>query len=366
MQKLDIFREPIDLTPEVAAFKGIKFAFVHHGHDGALLRLAGEYFVESLNRFGFPAQMVSLHQRDYGPRVLGSDVVIYYRFVIDQTHVMQALHNTGKITLVHTDDHISHDHIKDLPADHKAAFLKNVHMAMGMSACNPKLLEYFQFKEHRFLRTSGLSPRMLDILRQPKRNEGPLRLAVIAGPGRKFDVEFLQDLVRELNVLKVPCVLHYFGSPIDWRTPMGCVMALSHPYVACHNPMEYYNLLRLWMIDVVVNHADEQNSFMHCKAHLKMIEAGALNAVLVTSRITPYLETIEEGMTGFFASTPGEFADKISKLAFNRTLLWSSQAATRSFVERHFNMDTVTARFLGRLIRVFGGRMRELHIKRHR
>jgi hypothetical protein len=51
--------------------------------------------------------------------------------------------------------------------------------------------------------------------------------------------------------------------------------------------------------------------FVSHNSELKFVESGAMGVPVVTSRVAPYTEFMVEGENGFFASVPGEFAEKV-------------------------------------------------------
>jgi glycosyltransferase involved in cell wall biosynthesis len=61
----------------------------------------------------------------------------------------------------------------------------------------------------------------------------------------------------------------------------------------------------------------ENQEFFHCKSELKFIEAGAMGVPLLASRMAQFDDFIVNNSTGFFASSPEEFADKIVFLVRN-------------------------------------------------
>jgi intein/homing endonuclease len=86
--------------------------------------------------------------------------------------------------------------------------------------------------------------------------------------------------------------------------------------------------------------------FVSHNSELKFVEAGAMGVPMVVSRVHPFTEIIKEGETGFFASTPEEFADKIMFVLRNRELARKVGSASRDHVRKEYDIRKHARKFM--------------------
>ena len=67
---------------------------------------------------------------------------------------------------------------------------------------------------------------------------------------------------------------------------------------------------------------------------------------LVTSRIPPYTEILKENETGFFASTPREFAEKILKVMRNEKLSRYVSENAKNMVREKYDVMINAQKFI--------------------
>jgi glycosyltransferase involved in cell wall biosynthesis len=156
------------------------------------------------------------------------------------------------------------------------------------------------------------------------------------------------------------CVFRCFGRQFASRAK---VRVVTYDYFQFADWRGYYAKLPELDLGVVINPLVENEEFWWCKSEVKFIEAGAMGVPLVTSRVPPYLELIKEGETGFFASTPKEYAEKVVAVMRDEAMSRKVSAAMYAKVVEEYDIEKNTRKFLDDLVDVIGRsgkRMRSL------
>jgi hypothetical protein len=86
--------------------------------------------------------------------------------------------------------------------------------------------------------------------------------------------------------------------------------------------------------------------FISHNSELKFVETAAMGVPLITSRVRPYIEFMKEGDTGFFATTPKEFAYKILMIMRNEKLARQVSDNAYRYMITNYNVDTNARKFI--------------------
>lgn len=81
--------------------------------------------------------------------------------------------------------------------------------------------------------------------------------------------------------------------------------------------------------------------FNRCKSSIKYYEQAALGMPTVASNMSPYSDDIEDGKTGYLASSPEEWVEKLSRLIEDPALRGKMGGEARRYVERERSVEVV-------------------------
>lgn len=329
---------------------------VHDGVDAVLRRLAIDYFAEALAEMGYRVQPVKFMSPEYAAAKEWAEVVIFYRVSRDIWHEVHDWRNRKAVTIQHFDDFVFNPCRFYNSDEERTHVFRNFEASDAVSACNRRLLSHMTVEKPKLYRTSCLPERMLKrIGRQPGQTSQLPVVACFAGLSRQSNHDFLADVMHSFDRLDLPVVYRWFSATDGPYAKYGFrnVRLERQAIVPFDTAEPWYDAIARCRPDVVLNFLDETLEFMHCKAHLKYIESGALGSVLLTSRISPFTEDIHEGFNGAFASTKDEFVGKLAWLLSDRERLSRMQANANEDVLNRFNAKTVAKNFLAELRRYF-------------
>jgi glycosyltransferase involved in cell wall biosynthesis len=327
-----------------------KMVFVCNGHNPSSIRWALEYLKDALIRGGTNVSIVDLGRGGKSSDCFGADVVMIYRCVDEKTFkLMGELKAKGSFVLYFLDDYIFQTNckyggtVKDWLAP--VPFMNETNCSVSSSAY---LLSKMQGKL-KILRKTVLGPDGMKFAKQEyRRNRAIFSIGWTAGTGRKnwMDGLVAQSLQEVDNGLKPGEVFafHYFG--MKKFPAYKNVKVVGHECVPTEKWMEWYSKLKELDLGAVINPLEENDEWCHCKSGLKFVEAGAMGVPLVTSRVKPYTEFIMDGVNGFLASTPVEFAEKMLLLMRNDVLSRKVSYEVRKQVETDYDVDRNATKFL--------------------
>lgn len=111
------------------------------------------------------------------------------------------------------------------------------------------------------------------------------------------------------------------------------------------DPVRYPQALANLRLDVAIAPLLAGHPFNRCKSNVKFLEYAALELPVVASRAEPYLE-IEDGVTGFLASSPYEFYTKLRALAEDPALRRAIGRAARAYAQSRYDISATAGRLL--------------------
>ena len=316
-----------------------KMVFVCNGHDAMLVRWAISTLADAVVRLGIEVSTIDLAKGGDERECNGADIVVVYRsFDYRTTRLMRRVRASGSRVIFFLDDYLFQPNCKYsggwvAPLD----FLTESDYLMSSSKV---LLSKMESDKPKILRRSVLSAEATRVLIQRyRRDSGKFSIGWTAGRGRFGMMDkFISDMLREISVNMVAgekCDFHCFGSRCFASYPNLDVH--EHLYFKPEDWRGLYSKLVSFDLGVIINPLEEDDEFHTTKSELKFVESGTMGVPLVTSRIPPYTEILREGETGFFASDPREFAEKVLKVMRNENLARSVSESVKKMVGEGYN-----------------------------
>jgi len=297
-----------------------KVVFVLNGHDLMLRRWAAGYLCDAMRGFGIDAKIVDI-AKENDSKCDGADLVVVYRcFDLRTIRVMRRVRIQGAFVVFFLDDYLFQPDCRYTGGcPFTTDSMAEADVLMSSSA---ELLKRMPLDKPKILRRSVLDAEAMGLLRQEYRRTGEFSIGWPAGAGRGTRMDgFIHEFLREMESRlegEERCIFHCFGRRVfegGKRVVVG-----QNVYFGGKDWQGFYTKMRSFDLGVVINPLDEKDEFWWCKSELKFVESGAMGVPLVTSRVPPYLELIKDGVNGFLASTPSEFADKVVELMRNEEL----------------------------------------------
>lgn len=193
---------------------------------------------------------------------------------------------------------------------------------------------------------NALNPARWDFAPLPK-EDGKIILGWAGASAHEKDL----GLVRRafINLLDRYSNLHI-------RCLHGAVDLLDHPRFEnvedWVNILDYPEKLHSMNFDIAVAPLWD-SEFNRAKSNLRYLEYSMLGIPTVASPVYPYKNTIEEGTDGYFASTTGEWVDKISKLCDNTELRTNIGQNAKQKVIKEYNSELVAQKYADLLKQLF-------------
>jgi hypothetical protein len=331
----------------------LNFLLLHHGHDPTLRRHALDYFQESLRGHGYGCYTLHYRDKRLSAFVDRADIVIMYRFVVDASDLVRTLKEHGKIVVGHYDDYFWDDELLRIEERHGIlATMEEMHVLSGTSQY---LLRMMPFDRPKIFRPAAINADLFRDL-EPKSPAKHLGVGVFGGNCRKEQQSFFRSVLDGLSDCEHRIRFYHFGvedSELDFYAkfqndnPNIDIIRLS--YVGLGNWRAHYKKLKTARLDVVLNYLPDDQECMHAKSHMKFVEAGALGAALLTSKMRPFATDFRDGEEILFAKKPDQFAKKILKLASDPDEARIIGQTARSLVRKRFLMDKVAVDFVNNL-----------------
>ena len=166
-----------------------------------------------------------------------------------------------------------------------------------------------------------------------KKNDGIIRI-IWSGAGSHYnDLQLIEEVITKI-CQKYPnvhfCLMGYFGEsnqgknlfqdiPSNTSICPHCKEAGQLEKIPGIDLLYYPSKLKECAADIAVAPLIE-TGFNQGKSDLKIKEYSALSIPVIASRMTPYKESVQEGYTGFLASTGKEWFDALELLIKNEEL----------------------------------------------
>jgi len=338
----------IRLKGELTRLLRLRFAQINT--DEALLRWALGYLRDALKKEGIDVEIVNIATPAGRESCESADMVMFYRtYDQDSLDFIKRLKVKGKFLLYFIDDYIFQPNCKYAPNVDRL-IKPFFEVADVIVASNTKLLDKTPKDKKKIFRRTIIDRETFDLLDPGQyTSSAPNCYAIgwLAGIGRREMNGFVKEMLTRLDgKLGEGEEVHFicFGNH-DLGT-FKKVKVTEHPYFKPAEWREFYNECRSFAFTVVVNPLDESDEFCHCKSELKHLETGAMRVPLVTARVHPFTEVIQEGKNGFFASTPEEFADKALMVCRNPSLAEKVAETAHEHVREEYDSGRNARKFL--------------------
>lgn len=168
------------------------------------------------------------------------------------------------------------------------------------------------------------------------RTKGEIRVGFAASPGREKDLLQLKDALQGLLDRNAKVVLEFVGAEpkfFKWSERIRYFEPLND-YKAFIEFMQG----RDWDIGLAPLSDSRSNDY---KTNNKYREYGALGIPSVYSASVPYQESVENGVTGYVASSPEEWDAALSALAGSEDTRTAMSKAAHLDVAKRFSLDAV-------------------------
>lgn len=338
----------VRLQGELGCYKKIKsMVFVMYGHDPMQRRWCIDYLSEAVRKTGIETKVVDVESEGAEKVCEDVDVVLVYKcFQTVVLDMMRRLRAKGVFVVFMVDDYLFQPGCKYTNGGLPLTPLKEADAVLSPSSL---LLSKVPLDKPKILRRNVLDETVMRMLRQKyRRNRDVFSVALTMSPGPGRDIDGFID--KMLGVLDMgvrygeKLVVHYFGKKVVGK--YGRIRVEEHPAFERGDWKGFYEKIVELDLGAIVNPLDEVNEYWSCKSDLKYVESGAMGVPLVTSRVRPFAEFMKEGENGFFASTPGEFAEKVLKIMRDEEL--SRKVSERAFEYVTENCDVAknAAKFL--------------------
>ena len=325
-----------------------KVVFVCNGHDAMLIRWAISTLADAVSKLGIVTKTIDLAKGGNERECDGADIVVVYRsFDYRTTRLMRRVRIAGSRVIFFLDDYLFQPNCQYsggwvAPLD----FITESDFLMSSSKV---LLSKMVSDKPKILRRSVLSEEVTRVLIQGyRRDSSKFSIGWVAGKGRFGMMDlFISNILRELSEGMVEgerCDFHCFGSRLF--PSFTNVETHEHLYYKPEDWRGLYSKIVSFDLGVMINPLEETDEFHHTKSELKFVESGTMGVPLVTSRIPPYTEILKENETGFFASTPREFAEKILKVMRNEKLSRYVSENAKNMVREKYDVMINAQKFI--------------------
>lgn len=325
-----------------------KMIFLCNGHDATLVRWALKYLCDAVNAEGIPTTIVDYAKMNNENFVGDADVIMVYRsFDLRILNLMKRLRQQGRFVMFFLDDYLFQMNCK-YTGDWNTS-MGTLNEADCLVSSNAVLLSNMPPQKPKILRRSVLDEEALGVLKQEyRRDSDKFVIGLLSGSGRrKLMEQFICEMLYLLDGM-IPsdkqCIFAYFGH----REYPRCknIVFKENLYFT---PESWKPLYEKWVsldMGVVINPLEEDDQWCHCKSELKFVESAAMGVPIITSRVFPYNGFLTEGKTGFFASTPEEFAKKILLVMMNEPLSRKVSTACNAYMLENYNVKDNAKQFL--------------------
>lgn len=324
-----------------------KIVFVSSGHEYGLVRLALRYLSDAINKEGIECILADLERSENIEHLEDADVVMIYR-TFDQRSLNLIRRLREKcFVMFFLDDYLFQPNCKytynwQAPIEHLEAsdcLVSSSAVLLSKMPDKPKIL-----------RRTVLDEEAMGILNQEyRRDESIFNIGWIGSSGRRammdhFVYKILKILDQKLGNSDIKCYFYCFGN--REYPQFDNVQVKEHFYI---DPKLWKELYEKWVsfdLSVIINPLDETDDFCHCKSELKLIESGAMGVPLITSRVPPFTDITQEGINGFFASTPEEYVEKILLLKKDVELSRKVSKNVKEYVVKNYDVRDNAIKFL--------------------
>lgn len=167
------------------------------------------------------------------------------------------------------------------------------------------------------------------LLSMERKRPGQVTMGWTGGGSHTRDMAMVAVPLRRAMDREPKLRLHIVGT--DFRHTLGHTNTRHTPWLKSRDWMGYYSALDFdFGIAPIVS-----SKFNESKSYLKPLEYAALGIPCIASDWGPYREFIQDGVTGFLVSKPGQWTDRIRLLANDAKLRESMGQKAREVAAQH-------------------------------
>lgn len=170
-----------------------------------------------------------------------------------------------------------------------------------------------------------------------------IRIGWAGGASHFADLQLLRAPITKLLKKNKNCKFVVFGSGLGgWINDLPQNQVERVPWVAS-NAYSYRKICLNLDIALAPLRGVE---FDRGKSPIKYLEAAAMGVPMLASNVTPYRETIEDGVTGYLFNTKGEFLDKIEKLISSAKHRKEIGEAAYQYCYKNYNAEKIAPKYV--------------------
>jgi glycosyltransferase involved in cell wall biosynthesis len=185
-------------------------------------------------------------------------------------------------------------------------------VASAVSVTTPVLMnQYKPFAKKIFVFPNAMDMKAWDIGKKVQRDPNRIQILWQGGVSHYEDFWEIIEVIPEIT-RKYPQV-HWVMMGAQWEHFWKDVPKDRYEYLDWVMIEAYPYRMQLIGADIGICPLRD-TSFNRCKSSIKYYEHAALGIPTVASNIPPYADDIEDGKTGYLATTKDEWVDKLSRL----------------------------------------------------
>lgn len=173
-----------------------------------------------------------------------------------------------------------------------------------------------------------------------------IRIGFAGSSSRQKDVEAIADAIRFVVARYPSVIFEFIGiNPSKLKLPETRVRAF--PHLPSYEEYVQFQVSRNWTIGLAPLESSKSNQ---SKTNNKYREYGAMGIPCVFQKATPYLECVEDGITGLLAGSTAEWIDRMSQLIENESLRATILENARNDVRAKHDLAIVASEWFHSLV----------------
>lgn len=229
----------------------------------------------------------------------------------------------------------------DIPTNRKRQdnYKKFLGEASAISVTTPVLMEaYKPYAKKIFVFPNAVDMKLWDCGQTIQHDPSKVRILWQGGASHYEDFWELEGVIPAITE-KYPQV-QWVMMGADWEFFWKDVPRDRYEYIDWVHIEGYAYRLKLAGADIGIAPLRD-TSFNRCKSSIKYYEQAAMGIPTVASNISPYKDDIRDGKSGYLASTPEEWMEKLSRLIEDPILRASMGGEAKKYVERERTVEVI-------------------------
>lgn len=209
--------------------------------------------------------------------------------------------------------------------DQQALFAYAAHEVDGLICSTQHLADYFSaLNDNIYVIPNKINPEQW----KQKRKSGPVKIGWTYSSTHMPDIEAIGTALTQIKEKYPDVVIQGTNLYMDGVEPLEGCRFKDLPKYLCDLK---------W--DIAIGPLMD-NEFNKGKSNIKWLESTMSGSVFVCSPVKPYSDTIEDGKTGFFATSEKEWVEILSKLIEDKKLRQKVQRNAKKVVMEKYNIKT--------------------------